>query len=1126
MARIYDNINNQFTDGLKTFITEPGATRVDFCVGYFNLRGWDFIDEIIDQLPGEDIYEECENATKHRTCRLLVGMHPRQDDILRQLYGSGVKRIDAESINKYKYQIAQEFKHQLHIGYQTNKDKHTLQHLSQQLKNGKLCVKLYLASQLHAKLYVIHYGSQLSPSRSLLGSSNLTYSGLKGQGELDTDVADNDSNKVLDDWFEDKWNNRKCVDISAELADIIDNSWAAEEEIPPYYIYLRTAYMLSRDVRDSLKFYQIPMEFDKDLFQFQKNAVKILCRHLNNDKRNGALLGDVVGLGKTITACCVAKIYENTYGCSSLVICPANLQKMWKGYVNKYDLKTDIISNAVDFKIDEMKFYRLIIIDESHNLRNENGRRYKRIKDLVKHQGSSVLLLTATPYNKDYRDISAQLKLFISEDQDLGVRPEKYIEQIGGERAFMQKHSEILIRSINAFEKSNDPDDWNSLIKLFMVRRTRTFIQENFAKLDANNGRRYLEFSDGRRSYFPKRLPKAIKFPTEGNDQFNRLYSAKMVDLIESLSLPRYGLSNYLNDSKIQDASDSDKQLFDNLSRAGVRMMGFCKSTFFKRMDSSGFAFLLTLYRHILRNAIYIYAISNNLDLPIGDENELPDDFTDENDINSTAFNDLRGLRINSDGEIVIPTSMDEYMDIANVYYNDIKHKSNLSWLSSKYFKRTLKQKLKNDCETIISMIEYCGAWQPQGDKKLISLINLLTGKHANDKVLIFTQFSDTAEYIYRELKEFGISNVDIATGDSEDPTSSARRFSPVSNGYDVSAQDETRVLIATDVLSEGQNLQDAHIILNYDLPWAIIRLIQRAGRVDRIGQTSEEIMCYSFFPANGIEQIIGLRQRLNNRINENANAVGSDEVFFEGNEKNLMDLYNEKANLDEDEDSDVDLMSQAYQIWKHAITGKPELEAAIENLPDMAYATMNKSQAEGVVTYAKTYNGFDILSYLGRNGETITTSQSEILKAMACQPCTPNVSPLDNHFNLVKQSLEEIKSTQTRSVGGILGSRFSTRYRVINKMEEYFRRPTDIFYSEDKKAQLKNAIDEVYNNPLLENSKSILSQHLRSGISDDDLIDTIISMHESRTLCHVDDSDDKEKEPHAVCSLGVRNEA
>src|SRR5262249_8523363 len=152
-------------------------------------------------------------------------------------------------------------------------------------------------------------------------------------------------------------------------------------------------------------------------------------------------------------------------------------------------------------------------------------------------------------------------------------------------------------------------------------------------------------------------------------------------------------------------------------------------------------------------------------------------------------------------------------------------------------------------------------------------------------KVLIFTQFADTVAYIVEQLRQRGLTKVEGVTGESDDPTLLAWRFSPESNQRrsEVAPSEELRVLIATDVLSEGQNLQDGAIVVNFDLPWAIIRLIQRAGRVDRIGQRAENVLCYSFLPADGVERIIRLRARVRQRLKENAEVLGTDEAFFEG---------------------------------------------------------------------------------------------------------------------------------------------------------------------------------------------------------------------------------------------------
>ena len=1122
MARIYDNLETKFTDGLQGIISNVGVKRVDFCVGYFNLRGWNLIVNEVDQLSGDFVYEQ--NDRIFRTCRLLIGMHRPDEDLVRSLY-SGKKQLpDSEYVQKCRIAIARDFKKQLLLGLPSKNDEWTLRRLSAQMKEEKVCVRLYLREPLHAKLYLAYRpDDNFNPIQAIMGSSNLTYSGLTRQGELNAEFADSDSAEKLSEWFDARWNDKFCIDITSELIDAIDNSWAGEEDIPPYYIYLKTVYHLSQEARSGIKEFTLPPEFRNTLFDFQQNAVKIAAKHLNNDKRNGAMIGDVVGLGKTITACAIAKIYEMTYASSTLIICPANLQDMWAKYKQKYDLKADIVSMQKPIDVENTWNYRLIIVDESHNLRNSSGKRYHNIQELIHKLDCKTLLLTATPYNKDFSDLANQLKLFLSDDQDLGIRPEAYIQSLGGEREFQRKHSDIHIRSIKSFEQSDKTDDWSELMKLFLVRRTRTFIKDNFALTDESNGRKYLQFPDGSKSYFPDRIPKALKFKTQQGDQYSRLYSEKMVAMMEELLLPRYGLTKYLNEAKAEEASRAEKQLIENLSKAGQRIMGFSKSTFFKRMDSSGFAFLLTLKRHILRNAIFLYAIDNKLNLPIGDENSLPDDFVEDEDANGMFDTDDD----NQDSDdLIIPTEMEYYEQKAKKHYELLMQKNNVNWLNSKYFKRTLKQNLKKDCQCIIRMIQLCGQWKTKEDQKLNELYKLVTETYPKDKIVLFTQYSDTAKYLCRQLRKKNLEQIDIATGDSKNTTSIVEHFSPVSNEKSYPADQQSRILIATDVLSEGQNLQDAHIIINYDLPWAIIRLIQRAGRVDRIGQQSDHIVCYSFFPADGVEQVIKLRKRLNDRINEAANVVGSDEVFFEGNEQNLRDMYNEKSgSLDDVDDNDVDLASQAYQIWKNATDAKPELKRIIPHLSNMINATKATTDRlnDGVITYAQTRSGFDVLSWYNSKGEIVSQSQKRILQAMECDADEPNVEPADHHYDLVKKAIDNIGDENTH-VGGILGSRFSTRYKIIQRLERYYEKPVDLFFSDENKEELKYAINDIYNYPLQETAKFNLGRMMRqNNVSNDDLVEYVLDMRKNSQLCIIDEDTNSNKEPKIICSMGLR---
>jgi superfamily II DNA or RNA helicase len=1127
MAQIYDNIQTKFTEGLKDIISNSQVKRVDFCVGYFNLRGWDMVVDEIDQLEGDFIYEKDE--TIHRVCRILIGMHRPPIEIVKRLYSSQSDILpDNEEIKLCKRQIADDFKKQLVVGKQTAQDEHNLRRLSAQFKGKRVSIKLYLREPLHAKLYIAHRpNDNFNSIQAIMGSSNLTYSGLNGQGELNAGFSDSDHAEKFSNWFDDRWDDRFSLDITDELAEIIDNSWAGDKTIPPYYIYLKTAYHLSREARNSISEFSLPREFKKELFPFQETAVKLAARHL--EKRGGAMIGDVVGLGKTITACAIAKVYELNHACSTLILCPANLQSMWNKYVIKYDLKADIRSISKNIDVNNVRHYDLVIIDESHNLRNNEGKRYQNIKQLISMQNCKILMLTATPYNKDFTDLANQLKLFLKDDADLGIQPEQYIRSLGGEREFSKKH-EDYIRSIKAFERSSEPDDWRELMRLFLIRRTRTFIKESYAQIDLVNKRKYLQFKDGTKSYFPSREPKSISFPMQKGDQFWKLYSEDVMDKMALLKLPRYGLSKYISDKLPDDISKIDEEMVSNLSRAGQRMMGFCRTNFFKRLDSSGISYLISLYRHILRNAIYIYAIENSLPLPIGDETSFSESLLEDEDIENEIFenNNIGLLKKLSDTILSFSSSIDDYLSVAKQYYNSISSNSNyVKWLKSSYFKKTLKQALIKDNELLLEIISYCGKWDTNKDEKLNTLFELITQKHKDEKIIVFTQYSDTAEYIFSQLEKRGIKCMECITGGSKNPTHAVEMFSPISNNVEhiPEANNQLRVLIATDVLSEGQNLQDAHIVVNYDLPWAIIRLIQRAGRVDRIGQTAENVLCYSFFPAEGVERIIRLRQRLTNRINENAEVVGSDEIFFEGNEQNLMDIYNEKSGiLDDEDDGDVDLSSKAYQIWKNATDANPDLKIIIPSLSNVVYSSKHNMESparEGVITYAKTATDNDMLIWVDLNGGIITYSQNTILKALSCSINEPALSRFKNHHELVSASIEHIGAHEIK-IGGTLGSRLSTKYRVYTLLEAYCKHNAETFLVTD---ELKLSMDDIYNYPLQENARILLNRQLKKGTSAMEIAQLVVEMRNDEELSIKNtDEDDRNKEPQIICSMGLKN--
>ncbi|MEI6782532.1 MAG: helicase-related protein [Verrucomicrobiota bacterium] len=1154
MPRIFDNIATDLLPALRD--TLQISQRSDFCVGYFNLRGWKAIDALIEQWPGGEGAQ----------CRLLVGMQRLAYSLLPQ-----EDQISQQAVIRLKRRLAEEFRAQLTFGAPTDDDEAGLRRLSAQLKAGKVVVKLFLSHTLHAKLYLCFRTDPNNPITGFLGSSNLTLAGLSNQGELNVDVLDHDATLKLEQWFKDRWGDKWCVNITNELIQVIDESWARPECPPPYHIYVKMAYHLAEEARAGLSEFTIPPDMRDNLLEFQSAAVRIAARHL--EKRGGVVLGDVVGLGKTLMATALARVFQDPpRSLETLILCPKNLVGMWEDYAHRYRLIAKVVSvTQAQNTLPDLRRYRVAIIDESHNLRNREGRRWAAVRDYLSRNASKCILVSATPYNKAYLDLANQLRLFMNPDDVVGIRPEEYLRRDcdGRPDEFTRRH-QCAVNCLSAFEKSAHADDWRELMRLFMVRRTRSFVERNYAltecpacatvvaptqekcpKCDrpkAKEDRRFLILEGGSRFHFPKRQPKTLTFrirDKDPDDQYARLYSDKVVDTVRVLHLPRYGLANYLKPTLDVPPSQEEAEVMDNLSRAGKRLIGFCRTNLFKRLESSGHSFLLSVRRHILRNYVYLHALEQGFPLPVGTQDSaLFDTRAEDHDSDNTLFGA-------DEAAAATPTeitakSLADFAKAGAAGYQALRteHVRNFDWLRPNVFAEQLAQHLQQDAERLFSILQLAGQWQPDLDHKLAELQKLLTKKHPNHKVLIFSQFADTVSYLADQLRARGLKQMAGVTGDTEEPSDYARRFSPQSNKASdkgspnyVSPVEELRVLVATDVLSEGQNLQDAAIVVNFDLPWAIIRLIQRAGRVDRIGQKAEEILCYSFVPADGVERLIRLRSRVRQRLQENAEVVGTDETFFEDEKHDtvIRDLFTEKSGiLDDPADDEVDLASLAYQVWKNACDTDPSLRKTIPDLPGVIFSTKALSAvpvkppgaagpqpAPGVMVYVRTADGNDALAWVNEQGATVTESQHEILRAAACEPDTPTLARLDNHHPLVQKAVSGIQTEQI-TTGGQLGKPSSARRRVYERLKDYAAQVKDSLF--DIKP-LHHAIDDIYESPLTEAARDLLNRELRGGVSDEKLVALVLSLHEEDRLS-IPKDDVQAREPKIICSLGIKQPA
>ena len=1093
MTRIFDNIELNLGGHLVETLSD--SNRIDAAVGYFNLRGWKLFGDVIKK-------HEPEAAP---IARVLVGMVHGEpegqvlDHLQRTLEGGPLEDvIDRKTAQARQQQAKLKFRQQLMRGAPTSQDEATIRELRSQLSDGRVAIKLFTRRPLHGKTYICHRDDKITPIVAYVGSSNLTIAGLANNYELNVDVVDSDGAAKLDGWFEDRWNDKFSIDVTADLIEIIDESWASETLLTPYEVYLKVCWHLSRDVREGLIEYTLPPSMRDQLLEYQESAVKTLSRRIMT--KGGAMLGDVVGLGKTITATATAMMLNEAEGYRTLIVCPVNLVKMWEEYKERYALNATVIPYSMTAKrLPNLGRYQFVIVDESHTLRNDTRQDYRALYDYIRNYDCRVLLLTATPYNIRFKDVGNQLGLYIDPDDDLGLQPvvamsmdDRFAEKLDGKTS-----------TLEAFKRSEEPDDWKRLMSEHLIRRTRSFVRKNYALVD-DQGKDYLTFANGTRFTFPVRVPKPLVHSFGAGDPAAKMESVDTLDAIDNLQLPRYNLSAYLR--KSLDLTPEEKVIVERFERGSGHLIGFVRSGLYKRLSSCGYSFMVSLQRHIARNQIYIHAVENDLDLPLG---TVLDVMLTSSENDDDAEEDYDGVEPPTSGN-----GQSEYEALSTSAPKSVR------WIRPSVFTSQLLDDLRADTATLTGLLDEFGTWTTNADSKLAEILKLLTETHPDEKVLIFTEYKDTANYVADALKAAGVDRVGIASGDTNNPTDVARRFAPLSNMLGsatltdveldkiIDPAAEYRVLVATDVLSEGQNLQDAHIVVNYDLPWAIIRLIQRAGRVDRVGQKSDEVIIYSLWH-DGVEQVLNLRQRIADRLHANAEVFGSDEQFFgsEDEVKIIEDLY--KGKLDDNEiDNEVDASSLAYEVWSSAEQDHPDLADRVKALPDLVYATrpaLSDRDIDGVVCYVRTENDNDGFGYGSADGIRLLTGQ-EALSRFRCDIDTTALTARSDHFPLLMQMAQGnlIQS------GNIEGRLSGVRKRVWNRLNGALVAG---------KGDVADALEAIFTRPLTKEAEKRFTTALAARSDVDDLADLLVLLHRDKRLV----IDIAAADPiHIVCSMGV----
>ena len=730
--------------------------------------------------------------------------------------------------------------------------------------------------------------------------------------------------------FDEIWNDRTRLQDVTDL--VLDSISTAYRENSPDFIYFFTLYNIFNEFLEDISEDVLPNEatgFKQSkiwnmLYNFQKDAALAIINKL--EKYNGCILADSVGLGKTFTALAVIKYYENRNK-SVLVLCPKKLSENWNTYKGNYvnnpiaedRLRYDVLyhtdlsrehgkSNGLELDRLNWGNYDLVVIDESHNFRNggeisgEDAKenRYLKLMNKVIRAGvrTKVLMLSATPVNNRFIDLKNQLALAYEGDS----------AQINEKLDTSTTIDEIFRRAQKAFnEWSRLPAEGRTTEALLDMLDFDFF--EVLDSVTIARSRRHIEkyYDTADIGKFPERLKPISLRPclTDLGDaiNYNQIYG-----LLISLNLAIYTPTYYIMPSRLSKYEELTHNKGTSLTQKGReegirRLMSI---NLLKRLESSVYAFRLTIDRvyHLIQSTIetiHTYQSGGKL-LELEDFTDV-DEF-DMDDQNTDYFSVGKRVKI----------------DLADMDY--------LSWL----------RELEKDADNLQLLSLMIGDITPAHDTKLQTLLELIQKKQehpinpGNRKIIIFTAFSDTADYLYREVapfvkQNFGLNTAEI-TGTVDGKTTIPRLrsdlntvltcFSPVSKGRDIlmpNSMEELDILIATDCISEGQNLQDCDYLINYDIHWNPVRIIQRFGRIDRIGSRNRVIQLVNFWPDMDLDEYINLKSRVETRMKISVMTSTGDDDLINEEEKGDLEYRRQQLKRLQEEVVDIEEMSSGISI-------------------------------------------------------------------------------------------------------------------------------------------------------------------------------------------------------------------
>lgn len=963
----------------------------DVLVGYFRSSGF------------YQMYEAIEQVDK---TRILVGLGVDEESYktINEYQNQTVMDFDSHANAKKEYQKnlikeiekSNEVDKRLEIGIRKfieflqtdcqNKDAD----IKQRGNGKKLEIKAYPSRNIHAKVYISRYHEDDKEYGSVItGSSNFSLSGLVANREFNVQLKDRRDVDYALDQFENLW--KDAVDISEEFVDAVKNKTWLNDSIQPYELYLKLIYeYMQEDINLEENFESfLPEGFLK--LDYQEQAVRQAMKKL--EEYNGVFLADVVGLGKTFIA---AQLLQQLRG-KILVICPPVLKEYWEQSLMDFRVPAKVeslgkLEHIIRKGIDRWDY---IVVDEAHRFRNEATQSYADLLDICR--GKKVILVTATPLNNTIDDIFAQLKLFQApKNSNIPgiINLEKFFNGLRKKLKKFEKHDPEYQEMIREVSK----EIREKVLKHVMVRRTRNDVVNFFKKDIQQQGLAFPEMGD----------PQKIIYEYEG--ELERIFKSTIQSLAE-FRYARYIPLLYYTGNK--GLTEFEKQQQRNVG-------GFMKGILVKRLESSFYAFKQSVQRFIKSYE--------------------------------------RFINMYNDGTVYISKKVNVYDLLDNDDFDKLEkavEEEKAQKYESKDFRKDFLTDLQHDLEVLKQVWTL---WKNvDEDPKLSTFIQELK-KHERLKkkqLVVFTESKETGDYLYEHLIDQFPGQVMFYSSEGGRHTDKqltskhtiARDI--ILDNFDPNSKTpskDLRILIATDILAEGINLHRSNILINYDLPWNPTRVLQRAGRVNRLGTKHSNVYIFNFFPTTHSDEHLGLELNITNKIQMFHDILGEDAKYLSDGEevgsRQLFDsLNNKKTYTGEDEEGDSEL--KYLEMMRNLRDKDPDLFEKIKKMPKKARSGRKTTTVEKdkLVTFFRLGKLKKFYSNQGGESEEITFFDA--VNLLECKPETKRASiPSAKYFHMLdtNKARFELDTTQGEE-DKVKGGASNVKYIEKRMKDVAFRR-------------------------------------------------------------------------------------